>query len=42
MGLEGENMEAAAQRVASAIENKGKGHVRHPVFVPEDKLPGPP
>lgn len=27
---------------AAPIENKGKGHVRHPVFVPKAKLPGPP
>lgn len=27
---------------AAPIENKGKGFVRHPVFVPYDKMPGPP
>lgn len=27
---------------AAPIENKGKGFVRHPVFIPKDKLPGPP
>ena len=27
---------------AAPIENKGKGHVRHPIFVPRAQLPGPP
>jgi hypothetical protein len=27
---------------AAPIENKGRGFVRHPIFVPLDKLPGPP
>ena len=27
---------------AAPIENRGKGHVRHPVFVPRANLPGPP
>jgi hypothetical protein len=27
---------------ASPIENRGKGYVRHPVFVPKNELPGPP
>lgn len=27
---------------AAPIENKGKGFVRHPVFIPKDQLPGPP
>jgi hypothetical protein len=26
---------------AAPIENKGRGFVRHPVFVPMDKMPGP-
>jgi hypothetical protein len=27
---------------AVPIENKGKGYVRHPIFVPRSQLPGPP
>jgi hypothetical protein len=27
---------------AAPIENRGKGHVRHPIFIPKAKLPGPP
>jgi hypothetical protein len=27
---------------AAPIENKGKGFVRHPIFIPRSKLPGPP
>jgi hypothetical protein len=27
---------------AAPIENRGKGFVRHPTFIPFDKLPGPP
>lgn len=26
---------------AAPIENKGRGHVRHPVFIPKSELPGP-
>jgi len=28
--------------LAAAVENHGRGYVRHPVFVPKSQLPGPP